>query len=58
MRIGIVTCKVLPEPDPDAAPLAAALANAGHEAIPAPWDAGDPPEVDRFVIRSTRSAVA
>ena len=52
MRIGIVTCKVLPEPDPDAAPLATALAGAGHEVIPAPWDAGAPPEVDRFVIRS------
>lgn len=38
MRIALVTCKVLPEPDPDEAPLLAACAAAGHDAASVPWD--------------------
>ncbi len=38
MRIGIVTCKVLPEPDPDAQPLDKALRARDHEPVMLPWD--------------------
>ncbi len=38
MRVGLITCKVLPEPDPDAAPLDAALREHGHEPVMLAWD--------------------
>ncbi|MGE0191566.1 MAG: RimK family alpha-L-glutamate ligase [Planctomycetota bacterium] len=38
MRIGLVTCAELPEPDPDAPRLHAALAARGHEPELVPWD--------------------
>lgn len=38
MRLRVATCMVLPEPDPDAAPLAAALATAGFDAELCAWD--------------------
>lgn len=38
MRLRIASCLTLPEPDPDAAPLAAALAAAGVEAEVLAWD--------------------
>lgn len=43
MRLRVATCRVLPEPDPDAAPLAAALAAAGFDAA---WVAWDDPDAD------------
>jgi O-ureido-D-serine cyclo-ligase len=43
VRLRVATCAVLPEPDPDAAPLAAALAAAG---IAAEWVAWDDPAAD------------
>lgn len=55
MRIGLVTCKVLPEPDPDAAPLGAALTARGHEPILVPWDDDAPAPgapLDVLVLRS------
>ncbi|MGE3181120.1 MAG: RimK family alpha-L-glutamate ligase [Phycisphaerae bacterium] len=54
MRIGLITCKNLPEPDPDAAPLAAALRDAGHEPVSVPWDDEKVPlhGFDLFVLRS------
>ncbi len=38
MRLRIATCRELPEPDPDEVPLAEALAAAGFDAAPLPWD--------------------
>lgn len=38
MKLRIATCMILPEPDPDAVPLAAALAAAGFEAELVGWD--------------------
>ncbi|MHC5111345.1 MAG: ATP-grasp domain-containing protein [Planctomycetota bacterium] len=54
VRIGLVTCKVLPEPDPDARPLARAIRAAGHEPVEVPWDGDGIPlaTVDHFVLRS------
>lgn len=54
MRIGLVTCKNLTEPDPDAAPLTAALTAAGHEAVWVPWDdtATSLAGFELFVMRS------
>lgn len=37
-RLRVATCKTLPEPDPDEAPLAAALAAAGIDARMCAWD--------------------
>ncbi len=53
--LAVASCRVLPEPDPDAAPLAAALAKAGLRAEVLAWD---DPEVDwsrarACVLRST-----
>ena len=55
MRVGIVTCKVLPEPDPDQEPLIEALRAAGADAELLPWDddSADPADFDLCVIRST-----
>lgn len=36
--VALVSCRTLPEPDPDAAPLSAALAAAGIESEVVPWD--------------------
>jgi glutathione synthase/RimK-type ligase-like ATP-grasp enzyme len=38
MRLRVATCTTLPEPDPDQAPLAAALDAAGIEAVLVAWD--------------------
>ena len=58
MHIALVRCAVLPEPDPDEAPLLAALRAAGHEATSVSWDGpdGGPAELARFdavVLRAT-----
>jgi len=55
MKLRVATCLTLPEVDADEAPLAAALARAGFEAVLAAWD---DPEVDwdapiPTVLRST-----
>lgn len=38
MKIGLVNCRVLPEPDPDESPLLRALRGAGHWAERIAWD--------------------
>lgn len=38
MNVGLVTCKKLPEPDPDAAPLEGALRRRGHVPVMLAWD--------------------
>ena len=56
MRVVIATCRVLPEPDPDQAPLLSALNAAGVEARMLAWDdpaAPDPARFDACVLRST-----
>jgi len=55
VRIAIVTCKDLPEPDPDQSPLLTALAHAGQDAQLLPWDdlAADPAPFDLCLLRST-----
>lgn len=55
MRIAIATCRELPEPDPDEAPLLAALRGAGARAEMAAWDdpSVDYAAFDLCVIRST-----
>jgi len=55
MRIALATCKVLPEPDGDEAPLLEALSRRGHEAFPLAWDdpASDPGRCDIVVLRAT-----
>lgn len=54
MRVGLVTCRVLPEPDPDAKPLADALQARGHTPVDVPWDDEefDLTGFDLLVIRS------
>jgi len=53
-KIGLVTCKTLPEPDPDQELLIDALRSAGLDAALLPWDdpASDPGEYDLCVLRS------
>jgi glutathione synthase/RimK-type ligase-like ATP-grasp enzyme len=55
MRIALATCKVLPEPDGDEAPLLEALRRRGHEAAPLAWDdpQSDPGSFDLVVLRAT-----
>jgi hypothetical protein len=55
MDIALATCLRLPEPDHDAAPLAAALAAAGIDARPLAWDdpAADWSRARMTVLRST-----
>ncbi|MCW8141851.1 MAG: hypothetical protein KIT58_23340 [Planctomycetota bacterium] len=55
MRIALATCLRLPEPDPDAPLLAAALAARGHPPTLAAWDdpAVDWASFDLVVLRST-----
>ena len=53
MRIGLVTCRVLPEPDPDAAILDAGLRERGHEPVEIAWDGdGSLDGVAALVLRS------
>lgn len=54
-RVAILTCRTLPEPDPDHVPLLAALRDAGVYAESLAWDddAADPAGFDLCVIRST-----
>lgn len=55
MRIGIVTCRPLPEPDPDEPLLLEAVRHRGAEAEMIPWTDGPPARgrFDRCVVRST-----
>ncbi|MEM7628302.1 MAG: hypothetical protein AAF356_02655 [Planctomycetota bacterium] len=55
MRIALVTCLDLPEPDLDEAPLLAALRAAGHDAQPLAWDdpTAHPAAFDVCVLRAT-----
>lgn len=62
MRIALVNCAVLPEPDPDETPLLGALRAAGHDARTLAWDADpgadgdpatDPGAFDVCFIRAT-----
>jgi glutathione synthase/RimK-type ligase-like ATP-grasp enzyme len=55
MRIALVNCVTLPEPDPDEAPLLDALHDAGHHGAVAAWDdpAVDWNAFDAAVIRAT-----
>ena len=55
MRVALVTCAVLPEPDPDEDLLLEALRAAGVEARMLAWDdpRGDPAALDLCVLRST-----
>ncbi|MBP9206943.1 MAG: hypothetical protein KBG28_23440 [Kofleriaceae bacterium] len=52
-RLHLATCATLPEPDPDAAPLTAALAAAGIEASWVDWRAGVPASDAPTLLRST-----
>jgi hypothetical protein len=55
VRIALVTCRILPEPDPDAALLDAALRARGHAGVPVAWDdpAASLDGFDLFLLRST-----
>ena len=55
MRVGLATCRVLPEPDHDEAPLLAALRATGVDARTIAWDdeGDDPASVDVCVLRAT-----
>lgn len=55
MKIALVNCAVLPEPDPDEAPLLDALRRAGHDAATLAWDDADqdPGAFDACVLRAT-----
>jgi len=53
MKLLIASCAVLPEPDPDAAPLSAALTAAGVEHAVQGWDDADASWDGLTVIRST-----
>ncbi len=55
MKIALVNCAVLPEHDPDEAPLLEALRRAGHDAATLAWDdpAQDPAAFDACVLRAT-----
>jgi glutathione synthase/RimK-type ligase-like ATP-grasp enzyme len=54
MRIGVITCSVLPEPDPDQEILLEAIASRGHEPEMVAWDdpQADPAGYDLCVLRS------
>lgn len=55
MKIGLVNCRDLPEPDIDEAPLIDALRAAGHDAGTLAWDdpSSDPGAFDLCVLRAT-----
>ena len=54
MRIGVITCSVLPEPDPDQEILLEAIAARGHAPEMVAWDdpRSDPAAYDLCVLRS------
>ncbi|RMH28401.1 MAG: hypothetical protein D6693_03875 [Planctomycetota bacterium] len=54
-RVAVLTCRRLPEPDPDHEPLLESLRHAGADACPLAWDDGsaDPAAFDVCVLRST-----
>jgi len=54
-RIAVLTCRRLPEPDPDHEPLLESLREAGADARPLAWDddSADPGAFDLCVLRST-----
>lgn len=53
MRVGLVTCLQLPEPDPDEVALVAELRLRGHEPVPVAWDGAEQPEgIEVYVLRS------
>jgi glutathione synthase/RimK-type ligase-like ATP-grasp enzyme len=54
MRIGVITCSVLPEPDPDQEILLEAIAARGHVPEMVAWDdpQSDPASYDLCVLRS------
>jgi hypothetical protein len=55
MKIALVNCVILPEADPDEAPLLDALRAAGHHARTLAWDdpGADPAGFDACVLRAT-----
>jgi glutathione synthase/RimK-type ligase-like ATP-grasp enzyme len=56
MRVAVATCRLLPEPDPDQAPLLSALRDAGVEAQVLAWDDPGAPDLHSFnacILRST-----
>ena len=56
LRVGLVTCRELPEPDPDSDLLLASLQQAGVEAELLAWndpDAASPGVFDRLILRSS-----
>jgi hypothetical protein len=54
LQVAIASCTTLPEPDPDQAPLSAALEAAGIRSQVLPWDTDRPwPEAPLTVLRST-----
>ena len=56
LRVGLVTCLELPEPDPDSGLLLASLRQAGVEAELLAWDdpdAASPGVFDRLILRSS-----
>lgn len=55
MDVALATCKILPEPDPDEAPLLSALEDAGVHAGSLAWDAEDADfsSVTLTILRST-----
>jgi len=55
LRVGLITCRELPEPDPDSGLLLASLQQAGVEADLLAWDdpeAAPPSVFDRLILRS------
>lgn len=56
MNIALLHCDPMPEPDPDQAPLLAALRAAGHEAEPVAWNTSRPESLSPFdaaLLRAT-----
>ena len=55
MRVALVRCRILPEPDPDEALLTAALRHRGVDAVAAAWDdpAVDWDAFDACILRAT-----
>lgn len=55
MRVALLSCACLPEPDPDEVPLLRALQGAGASARSLAWDAPDEPleRFDALVLRAT-----
>jgi len=56
MNLALLNCSPLPEPDPDEAPLLAALRAAGHEAQAVAWNTTEPSDLavfDAALLRAT-----